>query len=588
MRIAAIVLAFSALASASVFRVDPSPVTTTAGNVPSGGLPAVYAISNATIRLCSDPACATPVQSYTDVGGGTQCPALSPVTTVGSVVCASTTNQQGGFGFWLAPGTYYYTVTLPIPATGTYGPYAITVPDNGLPSSSLQSPLNYGGACNGSANDTAAVLLAAQTLNYLWIPPGLICVTSTLTITQIGFQVFGGGAIRLLAGTNGDLLHFDGSANTGLTGSHFRVEDIELDGNFNGQSSGTGNAIFFRNSAYSVVNDCYIHQARGAGIHIENYNASNVADEINVGPNNFIFANGTNGIEILPTSNSSTFQQPGDHVIFNNHINYNTGNGIFGQHLTSTLISNNNILTNNEQGILLQAADRVTIAGNMSRFNNGNGLFITSDTTWGRSQDVLIEENGFHFNSRAGISNSDEVDVFHTDRLRFVGNYAGDTDFTPTAAYGLQLSDDTAVDIGHNIFYGTVSGALLSNSVPYTAYGNLGLADVQILTWTAPTLQNGWSNVGAGETTPGYLITSNGFVQLEGNIGGGSISAGTIVFTLPTNVRPQAIQFVPITTSTISTVGFGTLQINTDGTVRLLSVPAGTTQVTLNSSFAIF
>lgn len=504
--------------AAVVYRVDPTPVQTTAGNAPTGGFPAVYAVANATIRLCSDPACATPVQSYSDIGGGTQCPALSPVTTVGSIVCASTTNQQGGFGFWLASGTYYYTVTLPSPATGTYGPYAITVPATGLPSSSLQSPLNYGGVCNGSNNDTAAVLLTAQTLGYLWLPPGNTCVTDTLSISTVNFMIFGGGGLKLLAGSNGDLLHFDGTANTSLNGSHFQIEGVTLDGNFNGETGGTGNAIFFRNSAYSVVANCYIHQARGSGVHIENFNASNVADEINIGPNNFIFANGTNGVEIMPTSNSSTFQQPGDHVIFGNHINYNTGNGIFGQHLTSTLISNNNILTNGAQGILLQAADRVTLLGNMSRFNNGNGVFITSDATFGRSNDVLLESNDLHFNSRAGIGNSDEVDVFHTDRFQFVGNYAGDTDFTATAAYGLQLNDDTEVSIAQNIFFGTVHGALLPNGVTYSAYGNVGLPDA------IPFLQNG---TGAVQTTVNAKLLQAISVNDFGAVGDGSTDNST-------------------------------------------------------------
>jgi parallel beta-helix repeat protein len=576
-----------AASAATVYRVDPTPVQTTAGNAPTGGFPAVFAVANATISLCSDQACTIPVASYTDITGSLQCATLSPVTTVGSPVCSATTNQQGGFGFWLASGTYYYTVTLPTPPGGTYGPYAITVPATGLPSSSLLSPLNFGGTCNGTTNDTTAVALAVSALGYLWIPPGLTCVTSTVSVTAPNFVVFGGGGLKLLAGTNGDLLHFDGSGNTALNGSHFRVDGMLLDGNFNGQTGGTGNVIFLRNASYSTVTNTYIHSARGAGVHIENYNASNYADEVNIGPNNFIFGNGTNGVEIVPASNSSTYQQPGDHIVIDNHINYNTGNGIYGQFLTSSQIQGNNILTNGAQGIYLTAADRVTISNNAARNNTGNGLFITQDATFGRSKDILVEGNNFHYNSFAGTGNSDEADIFYTDRLRVLGNYLGDTDFTARANYGLQLSNDTVVDIGHNICYNLVAGCLLSNGDTYSAYGNYGIADFQGLVWSAPSLLNGWSNV-AAETPAGYTINSNGFVQLEGNIGGGTITPGTVLFTLPAGYRPVAPQFVPIVTYTISGTGYGALEILANGNVELVTSIGSATGVVLNSNFAVF
>ncbi len=126
-------LIFSSLAFAvQVYRVDPMPVMTTAGNTPVGGSPALYAVANATIALCTDAACTLPATAYTDTTGVTACPVYAPVTLPGSIVCTSLTGAQGQFGFWIVPGTYWYTVTV---SSGVrYGPYPISSPTAGVTS----------------------------------------------------------------------------------------------------------------------------------------------------------------------------------------------------------------------------------------------------------------------------------------------------------------------------------------------------------------------------------------------------------------------------------------------------------------------
>jgi hypothetical protein len=106
-----------------VFRVDPTPVMTTAG-VPPNGYPLLYAVPGASIKLCSDAACATVGRSYTNANGNVQCPVNAPVTWPGTSVCSAVSGPQGQFGFWLASGTYYYQVGMP---NGTIlGPYPVT------------------------------------------------------------------------------------------------------------------------------------------------------------------------------------------------------------------------------------------------------------------------------------------------------------------------------------------------------------------------------------------------------------------------------------------------------------------------------
>jgi len=55
--------------------------------------------------------------------------------------------------------------------------------------------------------------------------------------------------------------------------------------------------------------------------------------------------------------------------------------------------------------------------------------------------------------------------------------------------------------------------------------------------WNAPTLQNGWANVGGPWTEAGYFKDSFGIVHLRGLITG---FGGTAVFTLPAGYRPEA------------------------------------------------
>ena len=122
MKRALLILALAATGHAQLFRVDPPPVTTTAGNVSPGGYPTLYAVPGATITVCADAACATPATTYQP--NGTACPSYAQVVLPGSAACTTAAGAQGQFGFWLASGTYYYQVSLP--SGPTYGNYPIT------------------------------------------------------------------------------------------------------------------------------------------------------------------------------------------------------------------------------------------------------------------------------------------------------------------------------------------------------------------------------------------------------------------------------------------------------------------------------
>ncbi|MEI9417089.1 SGNH/GDSL hydrolase family protein [Mesorhizobium sp. Cs1321R2N1] len=84
---------------------------------------------------------------------------------------------------------------------------------------------------------------------------------------------------------------------------------------------------------------------------------------------------------------------------------------------------------------------------------------------------------------------------------------------------------------------------------------------------TALPLSNGWVDYASGWAPPMYSISDDGYVQVQGRIKSGTITANTTVATLPAGFRPSsAIDFVVPTSG-----GIGQLYVNTDGTVKILS-----------------
>ena len=156
-----------AFAQAVVYRIDPQPVMTASGNVPVGGYPTAYFVPNATIKLCTNSTCTVLATTYTDSTGVTACASSAPVTLPGTNVCTPTAGAQGQFGFWIQPGTYYFTVTT---VTGTFGPYPISSPTvgtlggPGIVSSNLVGglvPMSTNLDCSAFTGSSASVRIAA-------------------------------------------------------------------------------------------------------------------------------------------------------------------------------------------------------------------------------------------------------------------------------------------------------------------------------------------------------------------------------------------------------------------------------------------
>lgn len=103
---------------------------------------------------------------------------------------------------------------------------------------------------------------------------------------------------------------------------------------------------------------------------------------------------------------------------------------------------------------------------------------------------------------------------------------------------------------------------------------DFGPGDVSVA-WTAvPALQNSWTNA-SGYQTAQYSRSESGRVRLRGQIAPGTLTAGTLLFTLPVGFRPAAKESFPV----ISEVAAGattSVIVDTDGTVKIGSIAVTT------------
>lgn len=194
------------------FRVDPTPASTTSGSAPPGAYAPLLAVPGAVVGLCGDAGCAGSATSYTSAAGATPCPSNAPVVPRGTAVCASSTDSQGNFGFWLLPGNYWYTLTY---NSSTYGPFPISAGGSGggggggspaLPAGSVQ--FNNSGAFGGFGTWNATTQLL--TIPGIGGTP-VVHITSgyvesdggfdSLTATNYNSIQSGNGGVYALSGT---------------------------------------------------------------------------------------------------------------------------------------------------------------------------------------------------------------------------------------------------------------------------------------------------------------------------------------------------------------------------------------------------
>lgn len=151
-----------------------------------------------------------PATTYTDASAGTPCATTAQLTPQTGGACLATADNQGGYGFWISPGSYSYFLRVPATAGGgTYGPYPISI------GASAGCPL--GASCDASFA-TLALACSAAGSGTLYVTRVWNAVPTQTLACDLNFlgngkiQPASGQIVTLAGGLSGDLTqHFDTS-----------------------------------------------------------------------------------------------------------------------------------------------------------------------------------------------------------------------------------------------------------------------------------------------------------------------------------------------------------------------------------------
>lgn len=191
-----------------------------------------------------------------------------------------------------------------------------------------------------------------------------------------------------------------------------------------------------------------------------------------------------------------------------------------------------------------------------------NGYYIKSDAI----ENVVITANASGYNRIDIIV----LDIDTTTKATTVKAVPGTPSSSPTAplptATQLVLAQ---VAIGNNV--SVINTANITDKRVNVDILNSSLASRAIViqpAWTAPTLLNGWVNLGSVNSIISYMKDTLGFVHLKGH--GKTGAVGTIMFNLPVGCRPaETLDFATICSSgiaNISITGAGNVNVTTGNT----------------------
>lgn len=186
-------------AEAQAIRFD-SIASTTSAQCVSGKQCPLNVLPGTRVNICQGTVTtlatclASPATTYTGAAAGTPCATTSQLTPSTGGACLATADNQGGYGFWILPGTYNYFLRVPTTAGGgTYGPYPISVhgDSGGYTDATLYATLALG--CSAAGSGTLAVSTSwnatstqALNCNLTFFGGGKITMASSAVLTVNG------------------------------------------------------------------------------------------------------------------------------------------------------------------------------------------------------------------------------------------------------------------------------------------------------------------------------------------------------------------------------------------------------------------
>jgi hypothetical protein len=315
--------------------------------------------------------------------------------------------------------------------------------------------------------------------NSIVVPCGYEALVDPLTISsKNGMKIYGGGSLKLKAGSNAPLFTF-----TNVYRSH--IWDIEINGNRANQTGQVSHGIDAVNFLFSSVKNCKIRDCDGTGLVIRQTGV--MTDESQVTGNYIDFCTAF-GIAVLAT---------GDHIIKGNHVKFNDSGNIWIYQSYNVTVEGNMCLsagldgafaiTGAGRGILVQGdgtyGRSVIVSGNQCRANTQEGICVYQNPS------AIVSNNYCQYNSMESVGGYSGIKIYASDRCLVTGNHSSDFLYAAQAApfdirhqnYGLEVdgsslnamitcNDFTAAD--------NVTGAtnIVAGST-YRSSCNIGLAD---------------------------------------------------------------------------------------------------------------
>ena len=191
--------------------------------------------------------------------------------------------------------------------------------------------------------------------------------------------------------------------------------------------------------------------------------------------------------------------------------------------------------------------------------------------SWGSAQfkqnlNARDEELKSALNAVADMLNSTAVGVGGADNI----GATAPTGLTGLTVQAILSALKTAIDTQETAIDAQAAVIDTHKADITLAHGINNYAKTAQQAWIAPTLINGWTNLGGSYPTAAYMKDAMGFVHLKGMVKGGANQ--TIIFVLPVGYRP--LDDIPF--ATVATDAWGELSLNFVGNVvPMMGNPSG-------------
>lgn len=320
------------------FRVDSTTVQEVSTTVVPGINNVLSIPASAQVAFCNSPANAVPctnkATTFTSISLGTPCSTSTQIVLTGTSSCVASPDANGNFGFWVAAGTYAYTVTLP--SGINLGPYTVSmgIPSgtalNAITTVNLNAVLTVGIATGQYASLQAAhdaapasgatiqVMGNATPFGPSFNTPLAITKPVHIIVDDANFTAYSGASAMIScsgvngvtiegsghtgsdAGTNGTTLNFSNSAANGIAFANCSGYVLR---NFNivgpGQGVGTGKGLVMTSNrgditdvnVRAVGSDCVTIDGSATNANVTNIIGGRASQ---CGGNDYL-AKGTNG-----------------------------------------------------------------------------------------------------------------------------------------------------------------------------------------------------------------------------------------------------------------------------------------------------